>query len=422
MRILVIGSGGREHALVWKLKQSKMLDKIFCAPGNAGIALDADCIDIAATDLKGLLDFAIKEKIDFTIVGPEVPLVQGIVDLFEANGKRIFGPNQKAAELEGSKAFAKRFMEKYEIPTADFTIFTDFNKARQFVNNHQGPMVVKADGLAAGKGAIVCPDKEKAVSALEQIMGQKVFGEAGNKVVIEECMTGEEISIFSLTDGEHLVHMLPSQDHKRISNDDKGPNTGGMGAYTPTPQIEPRLFQNIIDTIVEPTVKGMALEGRPYRGLLYTGIMLTPQGPKVLEYNCRFGDPETQAVLMLAESDLLEAMVATVEGRLGEIRWTNSNKAAVCVVIASGGYPGKYEKDRPIIGLDYTFEPGTYVFHAGTKNVGGVFKTNGGRVLNVVSVDETIKSAIDKVYRGVRKITFDCATYRTDIAKKALNY
>ncbi len=422
MKVLVIGSGGREHALVWKLLKSSMLKEIYCAPGNAGIAQDAECIDIPATDLQGLLNFAIKKKIDFTVVGPEVPLVQGITDLFEVNGMRIFGPNQKAAELEGSKAFAKQFMQKYDIPTADFRIFDDYEKARQFINRQNGALVVKADGPAAGKGAVVCDDKEEAFAALEQMMSQRAFGSAGDKVVIEERMTGEEVSIFSLSDGEHLVHMPPSQDHKQIHDGDKGPNTGGMGAYTPTPQVGPKLYQNLIDTIVEPTIKGMALEGRPYKGLLYTGIMLTPDGPKVLEYNCRFGDPETQAVLMLAESDLLEAMIATVNGTLGGIKWINSGRAAVCVVIASGGYPGKYEKGKKILGLDYTFEADTFIFHAGTKKVDGTFQTNGGRVLNVVAVDMTIREAFDKVYRGVRKITFDRATYRKDIAAKALNY
>jgi phosphoribosylamine---glycine ligase len=420
MNILVIGSGGREHALVWKLKQSPLLKKIFCAPGNAGIAKEAECVDISVSDIKGMLKFASKKKIDLTIVGPEVPLVMGIVDEFEKNNIPIFGPTQRAAELEGSKAFSKYILDKYRIPTAKFKVFTNYDEAKKFVKSTAGPLVVKADGLAAGKGVVICQTMEEALDALELVMATKAFGDAGDKVVIEECLVGPELSVLALSDGENLVYTVASQDHKRIFDGDQGPNTGGMGAYAPTPQVDVGLMERIKKEIMEPTIKGMALEDRPYKGVLYAGLMITAEGPKVLEYNCRFGDPETQVVLPLTKSDLLEGLMAAREGKLADYKWENHNAAGVCVVISSGGYPGSYEKCKPIYGLDGPYEDGVTVFHAGTSNADGKIVTNGGRVLGVTAVDENIEKAIQKVYRGVGKITFDGAYYRKDIAAKAL--
>jgi phosphoribosylamine--glycine ligase len=421
MKVLVVGSGGREHTIVWKLKKSPLLKKIYCAPGNAGIAGDAECVNISASDLDGLLNFAIGAKIDLTVVGPELPLVNGIVDLFEANGMAVFGPTQKAAELEGSKVFCKQFFQKYNIPTADFRVFDDYDGARKYIKAISSPLVVKTDGLAAGKGAIVCSDQMDAQEALNRIMKEKAFGEAGRRVVIEERLYGDEVSVMALADGEHLVYMVPSQDHKRIYDNDQGPNTGGMGAYAPTPHIGEKMIQRIRTDILEPTLKGMALEGRPYRGVLYAGIMITNDGPKTLEYNCRFGDPETQAVLPLTRGDLLDACLRSRNGRLGDFKWENRDAAAICVVIASGGYPGSYEKDKPILGLDNPFEADVFVFHAGTRLQGDKILTSGGRVLGVTAVDTTIRKARDKVYRAVQKITFDRAYYRKDIAYRALN-
>lgn len=420
MDLLVIGGGGREHAIVWKLKQSPLVKKIYCAPGNAGIARDAECVDIAVDDIKGLLKFASRKKIDLTIVGPEAPLIAGVVDEFERNNLPIFGPTRRAAELEGSKSFTKYILDKYRIPTAKFKVFTDSEKAKKFVKNSSGPLVVKADGLAAGKGVIICQDQDEALEAVKLIMETRAFGEAGDKVVIEELLIGPELSVLALSDGEHLVYMVPSQDHKRIFDGDQGPNTGGMGAYAPTPQVDISLMERIKKEIMEPTIKAMALEDRPYKGVLYAGLMITAEGPKVLEYNCRFGDPETQVVLPMAKSDLVEAIMAAREGKLAGYKWQNHNAAAVCVVIASGGYPGKYEKGKPIYGLNGPFEDGVTLFHAGTANQDGAVVTAGGRVLGVTALDADIEKAIHKVYRTVGKITFDGAYYRKDIAAKAL--
>jgi phosphoribosylamine--glycine ligase len=422
MKILVIGSGGREHALVWKLKQSRLAKKIYCAPGNPGIAQEAICENIPAMDLKRLLNFATKKKIDLTIVGPEMPLAEGIVDLFEANGLPIFGPTQRAAELEGSKAFAKRIMERYKIPTADFRIFDFYEDAKKFVAEAEMPLVIKADGLAAGKGAIVCHDPEAALQALHLIMVERAFGEAGRKVVVEECLVGEEVSLLGISDGEHLAYLAPAQDHKAILDGDQGPNTGGMGAYAPTPMIDAEMLAYIKKNVMEPTIAGMALEDRPFRGVLYAGLMLTRQGPKVLEYNCRFGDPETQAILPLMEDDLLEVIMAAQDGQLKDFTLNNHSGAAVSVVIASGGYPDKYQIDKPILGLDITLEQNVVVFHAGTQMKEDRLVTAGGRVLGVTAMDKNIKLAIDKAYRAVRKITFDGAYYRKDIGAKALAY
>lgn len=420
MKVLVIGGGGREHTLVWKLKQSPLVKKLYCAPGNAGIAQDAECVDVPVLDNQQLLKFAIKNKIDMTVVGPEAPLVNGIVDTFEENGVPIFGPSQRAAELEGSKAFCKYVMDKYDIPTADYRVYTDYQEAKTFLTKHKGSIVVKADGLAAGKGVIVCRNRDESLTALDRIMQVREFGDAGNKVVLEECLVGDEVSVMALSDGENIIYMVPSQDHKRIFDNDQGPNTGGMGAYAPTPHISEAMMQQIKTTIVEPTIKGMALEGRPYKGVLYAGLMMTSDGPKVLEYNVRFGDPETQVILPLAESDLMEAILASREGRLQEVQWHNRQGAAICVVLASGGYPGKYEKGKKIHGLDHQWDEGLFVFHAGTKRQGDDIVTAGGRVLGVTAVDRTISRAFDKVYRAVKWIAFDGAYYRKDIAARAL--
>ena len=421
MKILVVGGGGREHALVWKLKQSRHVDQLYCAPGNAGIAQDARCVDIAATDTQGLLHFAIQNKIDLTIVGPEAPLVAGIVDEFEANGLSIFGPSQRAAELEGSKSFAKYIMNKYNVPTADSEVFDEFDEAQKYLGQCSYPIVVKADGLAAGKGVIICENREKAAEALKNIMLEKVFGDAGDQVIIEEFLTGQEVSVLGISDGEHLVYLVPSQDHKRIFDNDQGPNTGGMGAYAPTPVMDEQMMQRVQTEVMEPVIKGMALEDRPYRGILYGGIILTEQGPKVLEFNCRFGDPETQAVLPLADVDLVEAILSAQQGKLDEFNWKNLSKYAVCVVISSGGYPGSYETGKTILGLDNSFEQDVIIFHAGTRREDSRIVTAGGRVLGVTALDDTLEKAIDKVYRAVGKITFDGAYYRKDIAAKALN-
>ncbi len=420
MKVLVVGGGGREHAIVWKVKQSPLVNKIYCAPGNAGIAEDAECVDIAASDSNKLLKFAIKEKIDLTIVGPEAPLVNGLVDLFEENGMTAFGPSQRAAELEGSKAFCKYIMNRYDIPTADYRVFDDYETARSFLGRHNGPIVVKADGLAAGKGVIVCQNRRQSLSALHQIMKDRAFGEAGDKVLVEEMLVGDEVSVMALSDGEHFVTLSPSQDHKRIFDNDQGPNTGGMGAYAPTPHISDETMQYIEKAIIAPTIKGMALEDRPFRGVLYAGLMMTKEGPKVLEYNVRCGDPETQVILPMAESDLVEAIMAARDGALDKMAWKNRSGAAVCVVLASGGYPGPYQKGKKIHGLDHQWDDGVFVFHAGTKRQGKDIVTDGGRVLGVTALDASIPQAIDKVYKAIKWIAFDGAYYRKDIAVRAL--
>lgn len=418
MKVLVVGGGGREHALVWKIAQSPKVEKIYCAPGNAGIAAHAECLDISATDITGLLTFAYNERIDLTVVGPEAPLVAGIVDEFENHGLKIFGPNKAAAELEGSKKLAKEIMEKYDIPTARYASFTEAEAAKEYIKEHGAPCVVKADGLAAGKGVIVATTEQDALRAIATIMEDKAFGDAGKQVVIEEYLEGEEVSILAFTDGKTVIPMVSSQDHKRIFEGDLGPNTGGMGAYSPAPVYTPEVQEIVEKKVLKPIIEGMAAEGRPYRGVIYAGLMLTKAGPKVLEFNCRFGDPEAQPVLMRLESDLVEIMQAVIEGRLAEqdIKW--SDRASVCVVLASGGYPGGYEKGKVITGLDKVDEG--FVFHAGTKYLDGKIVTSGGRVLGVAATGDTIKDAIDAAYRQVEKISFEGMQYRRDIGQKAL--
>ncbi|MEL7566171.1 MAG: phosphoribosylamine--glycine ligase [Dehalobacterium sp.] len=419
MKILVVGGGGREHALVWKLAQSPRVSKIYCAPGNAGISQLAECVNIAAHDIKMLLSFAKEQKIDLTVVGPEAPLIGGIVNQFTEAGLKIFGPSKEAAEIEGSKALSKNIMEKYQIPTAGYQVFDQAGPAISYIKSIGAPIVVKADGLAAGKGVIVAMDVETAVHAVKEIMEDKVFGAAGAKVVIEEYLDGEEVSILAFTDGEHVVPMVSAQDHKRIFDGDEGLNTGGMGAYSPAPIYNPGIAQFTLEKILKPTISGLKAEGRTYKGVIYAGLMLTSKGPKVLEYNARFGDPETQPVLMRLKTDLVDIMEAVLEDRLAEQKIQWFDEASVCVVLASGGYPGRYETGKKIYGLGESWPHGC-VFHAGTAFQDGNVVTAGGRVLGVSAKGETIEEAIRETYREVEKITFEGMHYRTDIGRKAL--
>ncbi|MDD4179609.1 MAG: phosphoribosylamine--glycine ligase [Candidatus Margulisbacteria bacterium] len=423
MKVLVIGSGGREHALVWKIAQSPKIDKIYCAPGNAGTAQLAENIEIKADDIQGLLKFAQEKKIDLTVVGPEGPLVLGIVNLFEKAGLKIFGPRAEAARIEGSKVFSKEFMIKNDIPTAQAGIFADAPAAINYINEVGAPIVVKADGLAAGKGVIVARTKPEAIAAVKLIMEQKEFGAAGNKVVIEECLVGEEASIIAFTDGESVIPLASSQDHKRIFDKDQGPNTGGMGAYSPAPIVTDRLMSEIDLNVLKPFVSGMRQEGIDYKGVIYAGIMVTKKGPMVLEFNARFGDPETQPIMMRMKSDIVPVFEAIIDGKLDDrlIEW--DERAAVCVVLAAGGYPGKYEKGIPISGLDKIDQlENVTVFHAGTKFAGAQVVTNGGRVLGVTALGGSIKFAIDKAYQATNMIHFKGMHYRKDIGKQALKY
>src|SRR4030065_745149 len=407
MNVLVIGSGGREHALVWKIAQSRHADRIYCAPGNAGIAGIAECIPIAATDIQALYSFAMENEIGLTIVGPEAPLVLGIVDTFRKGGLRIFGPLSFAAQLEGSKAFSKRIMLKYGIPTAEARVFTDHESAINYIREKGVPIVVKADGLAAGKGVVVCTTEDEAITAVNMIMSERLFGDAGAQVVIEECLEGEEASFLVFSDGNTIIPMPPSQDHKRALDNDCGPNTGGMGAYTPVPIIDRDMQDRIMKEVMLPAVNALKAEGGPYEGILYGGIMLTTEGPKVLEFNCRFGDPEAQPILMRLQSDILDIMNAVIDKKLDRIEIEWSEKASVCVVIASGGYPDKYTTGQSIKGLkDFNNMNDVVVFHAGTKFDGGNIVTAGGRVLGVTAIGVDLKNAIDKAYDELNRISF----------------
>lgn len=421
MNILVVGSGGREHAIVWKIAKSRRIKKIFCAPGNPGIAQLAECVNIKADDINGLLEFAIKEKIYLTIVGPELPLTLGIVDRFEDKGLKIFGPSKKAAELEGSKVFAKDLMQKYEVPTADYKVFKNPKEAKEYVKGHSLPLVVKADGLAAGKGVVICKTEEEALDAIKLIMEKKAFGKAGERVIVEEFLNGQEASFLALTDGKTVLPLPSCQDHKAIFDGDKGPNTGGMGAYSPTPLITAKLKQEIMNSIMIPTVKAMEKEGRPYKGVLYAGLMITKDGPKVLEYNCRFGDPETQPIMMRLRNDIIDVLLATVDGRLSKIKLNCDNRVALCVVMTSKGYPGTYEKEKEIKGVeDASKLKDVVVFHAGTAANGDKLVTSGGRVLGVTAMGVGIKRAINKAYAAVSRIKWDGVHYRKDIGEKAI--
>lgn len=421
MKILVVGAGGREHTIAWKLSQSPLVKKIYAAPGNAGIAELGDCVEISSEDIKGLADFAERNSIDLTVVGPELPLTLGVVDEFEKRNLKIFGPKKEAALIEGSKVFAKEFMKKYHIPTASFKIFEKKEEALDFIRSSEFPLVIKADGLAAGKGAFVVEELNSAEDVIQKVMGERVLGEAGNKIVIEGFLTGEEVTILAFTDGKTILPMVSSQDHKRIYDGDRGPNTGGMGAYAPTLLVNDRMMKKITEEILEPTVYGLNREGRTYRGVLYAGLMVTEMGPKVMEFNCRFGDPETQVVLPLLESDLAEIFFSIIdeELELQDVRWKDGS--AVCVVLASGGYPDKYEKGKEVFGLRRAQNSGVVVFHAGTKKEGNKIVTNGGRVLGVTAFDKTMQGALSKAYSAVDKIKFEGMQYRHDIGYRATN-
>ncbi|TKJ41735.1 phosphoribosylamine--glycine ligase [candidate division LCP-89 bacterium B3_LCP] len=419
MKVLVIGSGGREHALCWKLSQSSKLSHLFCAPGNAGISSIAELVPVSAEDIKELFTFAISHNVDLTVVGPEVPLAEGICDVFRAGGLRIFGPSRAAAQLEGSKAYAKRFMAKYGIPTGRFDVCDNFVYAFESLQKYSFPVVIKASGLAAGKGVIICEDIGSARNTLNAILNERTFGEAGSQVVIEEYLRGEEASILALTDGEKYACLSPSQDHKRLLDGDRGPNTGGMGAYAPAPVITPQLQERIEVEILRPTLAGMIEDRARFTGCLYLGLMICDDGPKVLEYNVRFGDPETQAVLPMLKSDLLELMNATLDGDLDPQAVELHDGAAVSIVMASGGYPGRYEKGKAISGLS-DVPDGVTVFHAGTSLKDGQIVTSGGRVLGVTARGTDIKSALDLAYEGVDVIDFDEKYFRRDIGYRAV--
>jgi phosphoribosylamine--glycine ligase len=423
MKILVIGSGGREHSLIWKLAQSPRVSKLYCAPGNAGISKLAESVAISAEDIKGLVRFAAKEKIDLTLVGPESSLTLGVVDAFEKKGLRIFGPTKKAAILEGSKVFTKKFMQDYNIPTAGFTVFRKREKALEYVKRIGAPVVIKADGLAAGKGVIVAQTVQEAHDAIDLIMKDKVFGEAGNRVVVEDFMDGEEASFLAFTDGKTVLPLPTSQDHKPIFDNDKGPNTGGMGAYSPAPVVTPALDKQVMNKIMIPTVKGMAKEGRPYKGILYAGLMIKNGKAKVVEFNCRFGDPEAQPLLMRLNSDLVDVVEAALDGKLNKIKLDIDPRPTVCVVMASGGYPGSYKKGKVISGLTKAAkQDSVVVFHAGTALKNKKIVTSGGRVLGITSIGTDLDEAISKAYKTVAMIKWPGSFYRTDIGAKAARH
>jgi phosphoribosylamine--glycine ligase len=423
MKILVIGSGGREHSLIWKLAQSPRVSKLYCAPGNAGISKLAESVAISAEDIKGLVRFAAKEKIDLTLVGPESSLTLGVVDAFEKKGLRIFGPTKKAAILEGSKVFTKKFMQDYNIPTAGFTVFRKREKALEYVKRIGAPVVIKADGLAAGKGVIVAQTVQEAHDAIDLIMKDKVFGEAGNRVVVEDFMDGEEASFLAFTDGKTVLPLPTSQDHKPIFDNDKGPNTGGMGAYSPAPVVTPALDKQVMNKIMIPTVKGMAKEGRPYKGILYAGLMIKNGKAKVVEFNCRFGDPEAQPLLMRLNSDLVDVVEAALDGKLNKIKLDIDPRPTVCVVMASGGYPGSYKKGKVISGLTKAAkQDSVVVFHAGTALKTKKIVTSGGRVLGITSIGTDLDEAISKAYKTVAMIKWPGSFYRTDIGAKAARH
>ncbi|MGM9519960.1 MAG: phosphoribosylamine--glycine ligase [Phascolarctobacterium sp.] len=423
MRILLIGGGGREHALAWKLVQSPKVEKLYAAPGNPGMALlpNCECINLNVDDLEGVADYAEEKSIDLTVVGPEAPLVAGLADVFKRRGLPVFGPSKAAAQLEGSKAFSKELMAKYNIPTAFFKICEDIETAKAYVEEKGAPIVVKADGLAAGKGVVVAMTKAEALEAIDEMMGDHKFGAAGARLVLEEYMEGEEASLLAFTDGKTVVPMIAAQDHKRVFDGDEGPNTGGMGTYAPAPVMTDILRLKATELILKPVVEAMAKEGTPYQGCLYAGLMIKGDSVKVVEFNCRFGDPETQVVLPLLDGDLAEIMLACATGTLdkAEVAW--HDKAAVCVVMASGGYPESYEKGKEITGLNAAEEDkDVVVFHAGTKEADGKIVTSGGRVLGVTAVDSSIKAARDRAYSAVEKISFEKNFYRKDIAWRAL--
>lgn len=424
LNVLVIGSGGREHALVWKISQSLRVDKVYCAPGNAGTALVGENFAAKVTEFDKLIGFAKEKQIDLVVVGPETPLIAGVVDAFEAVGIPAFGPSKEAAQLEGSKVFTKELLEESGIPTGGFLKLDDPEKAasevRKHFSTHTGPIVIKADGEAAGKGVVIATNEADALEAIDSMMVRKVFGASGDRIIIEEFLEGQEASLMAFVDGEHVAPMVPAQDYKRAYDADQGPNTGGMGCYSPVPVVTPEVYDFVIEKIIRPTISALAKRGIHYRGILYAGIILTADGPKLLEYNCRFGDPETQVVLPLLETDLVDIFEAAIEGRLDavEIKWYN--RKAVCVVLASGGYPGDYDTGVPINGLAGAESAGAIVFHAGTRVIDGRIATAGGRVLGVTATGDTFKDAVDRAYSAVREIRFDKMHYRTDIGARVI--
>lgn len=422
MDILVIGGGGREHTICWALAKSPKADKIYCAPGNAGIGRIAELVPIQVGEFERLVAFAEEKKVGLVVVGPDDPLADGIVDAFEAKHIPVFGPRKNAAHIEGSKTFMKDLLHKYNIPTAAYEKFDNYEAALSYLHSQPVPIVIKADGLAAGKGVTVAFTREEAEDALQSIMVDKVFGESGSQVVIEEFLAGQEMSILSFVDGEVVRPMAAAQDHKQVNDNDKGPNTGGMGTYSPLPHIADSIIEEAVETIIKPTAKAMVAEGRPFRGVLFAGLMITPDGkPKTIEFNARFGDPETQVVLPRLKSDLLEIFLAAVNGTLDQVEIEWSDEAAVCVVLASGGYPASYPKGLPIYGLQDAEQEQSLVFHAGTaKNADGEWVTNGGRVLGVVGLGKDIAEARIKAYAAANQIAFEGKHNRSDIAMKAL--
>lgn len=421
MKILVIGSGGREHALVWKIAQSPLVTKVYCAPGNPGIGELAENVAIKVDDLQGLLDFAKKQQIDLTVVGPELPLSLGIVDLFEDNGLKIFGARKNAAVIEASKAFSKDLMKKYHVPTAAYEVFTEIEPAIAFIDTLGLPIVVKADGLAAGKGVIIAQTREEAIETVTDMLSGNAFGNAGSRVVVEEFLRGEEASFLAFTDGKNIIPLASAQDHKPAYDGDKGPNTGGMGAYSPAPVVTPAIHEKVMEEVMRRTVDGMAAEGRTYKGVLYAGLMIDGGEIKTLEFNARFGDPECQPLLMRMKSDIVPVLLATANGDISAVSLEWHDKAAVCVVMASGGYPGTYQKGDEITGLDKAASiEDLFVFHAGTAKKDGAYITNGGRVLGVTALGATVEKAISRAYDGVAAIKWNGVHYRTDIGNKAL--
>ena len=421
MKVLVIGSGGREHALVWKISQSPRVSKIYCAPGSAAIGELAQSVAIAPERIDALANFAEQEKIDLTVVGPELPLTLGITDLFESRGLRIFGPNKTAAQLEGSKAFAKEILQANRIPTASFGTFTEASSAKQYLAQQRPPYVIKVDGLAAGKGVLICADRRAAEAAIDEILVHKTFSVAGEKVVIEEFLDGEEASFMVLTDGEHVLPLASSQDHKRVFDNDAGPNTGGMGAYSPAPVVTPAMQERILSEVLAPLLAGLKKKDIKYRGVVYVGLMITKDGPQVLEFNARFGDPECQPIMMRLKSNLIPLLEATIDEKLNEVEPEWYNEAAVCVVLTARGYPGPYDKGKEIHGLDKlsNWTKG-FVFHAGTAKEKDRWLTTGGRVLGVTARGNDIAAAVKEVYRAVGEISWDGMHYRKDIARRAL--
>jgi phosphoribosylamine---glycine ligase len=421
MKVLIIGSGGREHALVWKLRQSSRVTQLYCAPGNGGIAEEAECLPVDVKNLESLLALAKRLRPDLTVVGPELPLTLGVVDEFSRRGWRIFGPTKAASRLESSKSFAKAFLQRHYIPTAHFAVCNSVEEVQKALSHFHTPVVVKADGLAAGKGVVIAKNREEATSVSAEMLSGKMLGEAGSKVVLEECLQGEELSFLVISDGERVAPLVAAQDYKRVGDHDSGPNTGGMGAYSTKSMLDDQMRDWLVHHIAQPVIVGMKAEGTEYKGVLYCGLMMTARGPMVLEFNCRFGDPETQPIMMRLESDLAEALEASIEGRVsdGEFRW--SSDASVCVVMCSGGYPGTFEAGKKILGLAEAANlDGIKVFHAGTAKHDGTYFTSGGRVVGVTANAAELSTAVDRAYDAVSKIMFEGAHYRKDIAARAM--